>query len=82
MHIRLIYQRFFELFVDFKGYKRFFFLQDLLDVDQQIKFWLPFESFDDYVVIPRNKEEYGKYNENVISSVSRRNKRIKLIRKT
>jgi hypothetical protein len=76
VHIRLIYQGFFEYFVDFKGYITFFFLQDLLDDDQQIKFWLPFESFDEYVVIPRNKEEYVHYMKNLIDFVEKRNRRI------
>jgi hypothetical protein len=70
------YRWFFEYFVDFKGYITFFFLQDLLDDYQQIKFWLPFESFDEYVVIPRNKEEYVHYMKNLIDFVEKRNRRI------
>ena len=72
----LRYKPFFDLFVDFNGYITFFFLQDLLDDDQQIKFWLPFQSFDEYVVIPRNKVEYFTYMNNVIDFVEKRNSRI------
>jgi len=70
------YRWFLEYFVDFKGYVTFFFLQDLLDDDQQIKFLLPFGSFDEYVVIPRNKEEYVHYMKNLIDFVETRNSRI------
>jgi hypothetical protein len=70
------YRWFLEYFVDFKGYVTFFFLQDLLDDDQQIKFWLPFGSFYEYVVIPRNKEEYVHYMKDLIDFVEKRNSRI------
>jgi hypothetical protein len=70
------YQSFFDLFVDFKGYVDFFLLQDLVDEKYKIQFCLPFESFENYIVIPRNVGEYLSYKQNVMKFVGNRNYRI------
>jgi hypothetical protein len=70
------YQSFFDLFLDFKGYVDFFLLQDLVDENYKIQFWLPFESFGNYIVIPGNMEEYQTYKANVIKFILQRNCRM------
>jgi hypothetical protein len=70
------YQSFFDLFVDFIGYVDFFLLQDLVDKKYKVQFWLPFESFENYIVIPGNIEEYLAYKRNVMNFIENRNKRI------
>ena len=70
------YQSFFDLFVDFKGYVDFFLLQDLVDKKYKIQFWLPFESFVNYIVIPGNMEEYQTYKANVLKFILKRNRRM------
>ena len=39
------YENFFDLFVDFEGYVKFFLLEDLVNEDKSIKFYLPFDNF-------------------------------------
>ena len=39
------YKNFFDLFDDFMGYIHFFLLDDLIDENQEIKFYLPFDNF-------------------------------------
>ena len=72
----LRYKSFFDLFVDFKGYVDFFLLQDLVDDQYKILFWLPFNSFDDYQVLPTTIEEYTLYKSSVMNFVVNRNNRI------
>lgn len=69
------YQPFFELFEDFQSYVDFFLLNDLLDKNDRIKFYLPFDEFNSK---PRfnNKEDYLIYKEGVSSFVTGRNTRI------
>ena len=69
------YQPFFELFGNFKGYVDFFFLNDLLDKNDRIKFYLPFDEFNSK---PRfnSKEDYRIYKEGVSAFVTGRNARI------
>jgi len=69
------YQPFFELFEDFHGYVDFFLLNDLLDTNDRIKFYLPFDEFNSK---PRfnSKEDYLIYKEGVSSFVTGRNARI------
>jgi len=41
----LRYRKFFELFESFEGYVRFFLLDDLIDENEGVKFYLPFDHF-------------------------------------
>ena len=72
----LRYKSFFDLFFDFKGYVDFFLLLDLVDDQYKILFWLPFNSFEDYQVLPTTVEEYSSYKLNVMTFVISRNRRI------
>ena len=68
------YSDFFDLFVDFKGYVDFFFLNDLVKDDySEIKPFLP----NTRSPLPLDKEEYSTYKENVMLFVKNRNERIK-----
>jgi hypothetical protein len=71
----LRYKNFFDLFDNFIGYVRFFLLDDLIDKNQNIKFYLP---FDDFKTSPTfsNVDEYLFYKEGVMNFVRQRNKRI------
>ena len=70
------YSSFFNLFQDFKGYVDFFLLQDLVDENYlTIKFWHPFESFDN-PPLPKNVSEYHVYRNNLIKYIHKRNNRI------
>jgi len=70
------YSSFFSLFQDFKGYKDFFLLQDLVEGnDLSIKFFLPFDSFDQ-PPLPSNVEEYQSYKKHLIDFVRARNQRM------
>ena len=70
------YSQFFYLFDDFKGYVDFFLLQDLVKEHySSIKFWHPFDSFDQSP-LPKNAEEYRVYRTNVTDFVTARNQRI------
>ena len=72
--ILLRYKNFFDLFGDFTAYTHFFLLQDLVDQNGKIKFYLP---FDDFKTRPSfsNTYEYLTYKEGVLNFVlSRTNK--------
>ncbi len=69
------YHEFFDLFVDFKGYIGFFLLQDLVDENYNVRFFLPFHDFS-FMPRPTSTEEYLLYKENTISFVNSRNERI------
>jgi len=70
------YSNFFKLFVNFKGYCEFFFLQDLtLNNISKVKFFLPFDKFENNP-IPKTVEEYKYYKDNVMEFCRNRNKRI------
>lgn len=71
----LRYKYFFDLFDDFLDYIKFFLLDDLLDDNQKIKFYLP---FDDFKTKPSfsNIDEYLVYKNGVINFIESRNKRI------
>ena len=69
------YSAFFNLFQDFQGYVDFFLLQDLVTEEHSfIKFYLPFESFDN-PPLPRTVYEYRSYKDNVTNYVVKRNQR-------
>ena len=70
------YSSFFSLFQEFKEYKDFFLLQDLVEEnDLSIKFFLPFDSFDQ-PPLPSNVEEYQSYKKHLIDFVRARNQRM------
>ena len=66
---------FFALFEDFKGYVDFFLLQDCVDDDYNVKFWLDTPLFVS-MPMPKNLEEYDKWIGSQIDFVSKRGKRI------
>lgn len=71
----LRYKNFFDLFDSFIGYINFFLLNDLVDENQKIKFYLP---FDDFKTKPTFSDinEYLLYKKGVINFIKSRNKRI------
>jgi hypothetical protein len=71
----LRYRVFFDLFLDFNGYVNFFLLDDLVDGEGSIKFFLP---FDDYIAPPafRDVDDYLAYKHQVIEFIQSRNRRI------
>ena len=71
----LRYKDFFDLFEDFIGYIQFFLLEDLLDENNNIKFYLP---FDDFKTRPTfsNVDDYLLYKKRVMNFIKLRNIRI------
>jgi len=70
------YDKFFQLFDNFKGYCEFFLLQDLtLENYSKINFFLPFNDFE-YNVLPKDENEYFEYMKNSIDFLNKRNNRI------
>ena len=68
---------FFDLFVDFKGYVDFFFLQDLVSNDyEKVIYWNDINAFNE-TPLPKNIKDYLIYIENELSFVEKRNQRIK-----
>lgn len=72
----LRYKIFFELFEDFNGYIHFFLLDDLVDENSNIKFYLPFDSFKTRPSFS-SIDQYLSYKKGVIRFIESRNKRIK-----
>lgn len=71
----LRYRNFFELFKSFKGYFQFFLLDDLIDENQNIKFYLPFDDFETKPAFS-GIDEYLIYKKGVMNFIESRNKRI------
>ncbi|MDV0442810.1 DUF6994 family protein [Methanorbis rubei] len=71
----LRYKNFFDLFDDFIGYVNFFLLEDLIDENQEIKFYLP---FDEFKTPPKfsGTDEYLLYKKEVMNFIRKRNQRI------
>jgi len=71
----LRYKTFFDLFDNFMGYVDFYLLEDLLDKNQEIKFYLP---FDDFKTPPTfsDIDEYLLYKKGVMNFIKKRNKKI------
>ena len=69
------YDPFFKLFGCFRGYVDFFLMNDLLNENDTIKFFHPFEVFGKNV-LPATVEEYHTYRENCLQFVDARNRRI------
>jgi hypothetical protein len=71
----LRYKNFFDLFENFTGYVNFFLLNDLVDENQKIKFYLPFENFKTKPTLA-NIDQYLVYKKGVMNFIKARNKRI------
>lgn len=70
-------KQFFDLFVDFKGYVDFFYLQDCVSADyNSVNFWLGDGNFE-INPLPKTVTEYLSYIENELAFVDNRNNRIK-----
>lgn len=69
------YKRFFDLFDTFIDYIQFFLLDDMIDENNNIKFFLPFDNFKTSPTFS-NIEEYQLYKKRVINFINLRNKRI------
>jgi hypothetical protein len=69
------YKNFFDLFDNFKGYIDFFLLNDLIDENENIKFYLPFDNFKTKPTFA-DIEEYLTYKKGVMDFIKARNKRI------
>ena len=67
---------FFDLFLDFKGYVDFFYLQDCVSADySKVNFWIGEGKFE-YYPLPQNVEEYMLWIEKGFDFVNKRNLRI------
>ena len=71
----LRYNDFFDLFGNFKGYIDFFLLNDLVDENETIKFYLPFDNFKTRPTFA-DIEEYLIYKKGVMEFIKARNIRI------
>lgn len=69
------YKNFFDLFDNFTGYIKFFLLKDLVDENQKIKFYLPFNDFKTPPTFS-DIDEYLLYKKGVMNFIKSRNKRI------
>ena len=68
-------KEFFDLFVDFKGYVDFFLLQDCVDENYQVKFWLDTPLFVSDPM-PESVESYKAWIQSELYFVAKRGKRI------
>lgn len=71
----LRYKDFFDLFEHFNGYINFFLLNDLVDENENIKFYLPFDHFKTKPTFS-GIDEYLVYKKGVTNFIQARNKRI------
>jgi len=69
------YKNFFDLFDNFMGYVDFFLLNDLVDSNGNLKFYLPFDNFKSRPEF-KNIEDYLVYKDKVIEFINHRNIRI------
>ena len=72
----LRYKKFFDLFTDFIGFVHFFLLDDLINENQEVKFYLPFDNFNTRPMFS-SIEDYMTYKKAVMSFIAFRNLRIK-----
>jgi len=70
------YAGFFDLFGDFGGYVNFFVLNDLVDLEGRVRFFLPFDDFR-APAVPTDVDAYAHYMGESISFVGLRNDRIR-----
>ncbi|MFZ7127536.1 MAG: DUF6994 family protein [Desulfobacterales bacterium] len=73
----LRYEKFFDLFDDFMGYIHFFLLNDLIDENNKVKFYLPFDGFKTRPSF-FDVNQYLLYKNKVVSFVKSRNKQIEI----
>lgn len=66
---------FFHLFVDFKGYVDFFLLQDCVDENYNVKFWLDTPRFES-MPMPKSLDEYKYWIRTQLDFVTKRGQRI------
>ncbi len=71
----LRYKDFFDLFLNFEGYVNFFLLNDLVDKNGHIRFYLPFDQFKTSPAFT-SLEDYLMYKDRVMAFVKTRNRRI------
>lgn len=71
----LRYNHYFDLFKTFQGYVDFFLLNDIVDSQYRVEFYLPFSGFNSQPHIS-NVDEYLAYKERVMNFVNARNNRI------
>ena len=71
----LRYKEFFNLFDDFMGYIHFFLLNDLIDENSDIRFYLPFDGFKTRPTFS-DISQYLLYKKGVINFIKSRTKRI------
>ena len=69
------YRAFFDLFENFMGYVHFFLLEDLLDNEDRVLFFLPFDEFNTTARF-NEVEEYIQFKDKAIEFINRRNQRI------
>jgi hypothetical protein len=70
------YEKFFDLFRDFRGYVEFFLLQDLVNEEfSAVNLFLPFHDFTTSP-LPRNMDDYMAYRKRAIDFIDSRNRRI------
>lgn len=69
-------RKFFDLFVDFKGYVDFFLMQDIVSEDyKSVKFFLDFDDFN-FHPLPQNADEYLLWHQHSMTFLTARNNRI------
>lgn len=68
-------KNFFDIFVDFKGYVDFFFLQDCVDENYNVKIWLDTPLFADSPM-PKGVDEYLQWIDSQLEFVESRAARI------
>jgi hypothetical protein len=71
----LRYKNFFDLFDGFIGYVNFFLLQDLIDENQKVKFYLPFDDFKTRPIFS-SVDDYLLYKNGAMNFIYARNRRI------
>lgn len=69
------YRDFFDLFDDFRGYVDFWILNDLVDPDGAVRFFLPSNGFA-LPSVPQSADDYRAFCDRTIEFVTARNKRI------
>ena len=72
------YEKFFQLFQNFRGYVEFFLLQDLVNSKfTEIKFFLNFDAKFPLRPLPKRLEEYNQYINNNLDFIIKRRNRMK-----
>lgn len=70
-----LYSDFFTLFGDFDGYVHHFFLHDLVDASGTVRFFRPFDSYDE-PALPDALDDYLVYRQRQLDFTDARNRRI------